>query len=207
MEKHKISGNLRSKMVDWLLEVCKSFGFNEMTFFLTLNLMDRYFGQEDQLFFCLQIKKYFVFYIFRVLEPKDMHLIGVTCLFIALKIEEPVPLKLSILVKKMAHSKITVKEVQDKEMIILEKLQFNLFWPTIHHFVEETITKLKLSDYLDEDIFGLLVKLLNYNETMVIYEYSLLTRYKYSLMAACVILVSFKLLQKIVPDMNLGCFV
>lgn len=136
-----------------------------------------------------------------------MHLIGVTCLFIAMKIEEPVPLKLSILVNKIAYSKFTVSELQEKEMIILEKLQFKLFGPTIHHFVEQTITKLKLSDYLDENIFGLLVKLLNFNETMVIYEYSLLTRYKYSLMAACIILVSFKLLQKIVPEFNLGCYV
>lgn len=51
LEKHQISGKLRSKMVDWLLEVCKSFEFNEMTFFLALNLMDRYFYEEKQLFF------------------------------------------------------------------------------------------------------------------------------------------------------------
>lgn len=35
-------------MVDWLIEVYKSFDFSDVTFFLTLNLMDRYFAAESR---------------------------------------------------------------------------------------------------------------------------------------------------------------
>lgn len=48
LQNHKVSPKLRSKMVDWLIEVYRSFNFSDSTFFLTLNIMDRYFQKETK---------------------------------------------------------------------------------------------------------------------------------------------------------------
>ena len=39
---HDISVNIRSKLVDWIYKVIKIIRFEEKTFFLTIELIDRY---------------------------------------------------------------------------------------------------------------------------------------------------------------------
>lgn len=43
MENHKINGIYRAKMVDWMVEVMTAFKCADQTFFLAVNIMDRYF--------------------------------------------------------------------------------------------------------------------------------------------------------------------
>jgi len=43
LAKHKITENLRARMVDWMVEVLINFKSNDQTFFLSVNLLDRYF--------------------------------------------------------------------------------------------------------------------------------------------------------------------
>ena len=64
-------------MVDWMVEVLTNFRCDEQTFFLSISLMDRYFK------WCAKAKKL-----------DDLHLIGVTSMFIASKYEDIYPLKM-----------------------------------------------------------------------------------------------------------------
>jgi hypothetical protein len=86
--RHEISSSLRSKMVDWMIEVLSSYKMTEETFFKSVFVMDSYMKK-------CRTK----------LEVKDLHLVGVAAMFIASKYEEIHPLKLEVLYDKIARKK------------------------------------------------------------------------------------------------------
>ncbi len=87
--RHKIDKDIRTKMVDWMIEVLSSFNCDHNTFFVSVNLMDSFLTKTKNQY-----------------QSKDIHLIGVTCMLIASKMEEILPFKISTVVEKMTHSKI-----------------------------------------------------------------------------------------------------
>ena len=42
LARHKITPTLRARMVDWMIEVLTNFKCEDQTFFLAVNLLDRY---------------------------------------------------------------------------------------------------------------------------------------------------------------------
>lgn len=62
-------------MIDWMIEVLSAFNCDENTFFVAINLMDEYL---------LKTKK--------IITSNDIHLIGITCMLIASKMEEIIPM-------------------------------------------------------------------------------------------------------------------
>lgn len=77
-----------------MIEVLSSFGCTSNTFFVSVDIMDTY----------LSLTK-------NTLETKDIHLIGVTSMLMASKLEEVVPFKVSTAVEKMAHGKLSAEDV------------------------------------------------------------------------------------------------
>lgn len=45
---HKITANLRARMVDWMIEVLTNFKCEDQTFFLAINLLDRYLKNKKE---------------------------------------------------------------------------------------------------------------------------------------------------------------
>ena len=88
LSSHSITATLRSKMVDWMIEVLSSYKMTEETFFRSVYLMDAFMKKSP-----------------RKLEIKDLHLVGVTAMFSAAKYEEIHPLKLSVIYDKIARKK------------------------------------------------------------------------------------------------------
>jgi hypothetical protein len=43
LETHKITPLLRSRMVDWMIEVMTNFRCDDQSFFIAISMMDRYF--------------------------------------------------------------------------------------------------------------------------------------------------------------------
>jgi len=58
-------------MVDWMIEVLTNFKCEDQTFFLAISLLDRYLKGSP-----------------KPQEIADLHLMGVTCMFIASKYED-----------------------------------------------------------------------------------------------------------------------
>jgi len=77
-------------MVDWIAEVLHTFKASNQTFFLAVDIMDRYFKQ------CAGPMK-----------SADLHLVGVISMFIASKYEDVVPILMKTLVNKIGHGKFT----------------------------------------------------------------------------------------------------
>lgn len=93
LEKTTISHAYRAKMIDWMVEVLSAFKCGENTFFMTVSLMDRFFKASPGL------------------ESRKLHLVGISCMFIASKYEDIYPLMMKTMVNKIAHNKYNEDEI------------------------------------------------------------------------------------------------
>lgn len=141
LEQHKITERMRTRMIDWMIEVLTNYKCDDNSFFLAVNTMDRYFKAMEQM----------------QLQPAELHLIGVTAMFMASKFEDIYPLRLRIVHEKIAHKKLSTNEIKNKETDICEKLEFILGKPTQWEFINNFI----------EDIFYTKVNNFQVNDKML----------------------------------------
>ena len=78
LEGHHISREFRTKMTDWMVEVCTSFKCCPRTYFLAVTLFDKYMVA------CHKQG--------RVLTNADIHYMGITSIYLASKFEDVFPL-------------------------------------------------------------------------------------------------------------------
>ena len=109
LQNHKINAEIRARMVDWMIEVLSSFNCTTNTFFVALDIMDNYMAKTQK---CLGVK--------------DIHILGVTSMLLASKMEEIIPFKVSTVVDKMTHGKISKSEIVNMEMDVIMTLDFKL---------------------------------------------------------------------------------
>ncbi len=82
-------------MVDWMLEVLKTFDCSDETYFLSVALLDRYLGESAKRG--------------RIVTDDDVHLLGVACMLIASKFEDTTALTLDLVIAKVGHYSFTKK--------------------------------------------------------------------------------------------------
>jgi G2/mitotic-specific cyclin 3/4 len=88
--RHDITWDYRTKMVDWMVEVCTSFKTSERAYFLSVSLFDNYLRRISQ-----------------KVENKDIHLIGLGCMYLGSKYEDVNPLLSKTVADKIAHKAFT----------------------------------------------------------------------------------------------------
>ena len=101
MSKHEINPLIRTKMVNWMLEVLNSFNSNEETIFCAVKLMDKYIWKTQD-----------------KLKSEDIHLIGLVCMYLASKTYDIVPIQMKSLIHTVGHDtfdKSIIIPVRDKE--------------------------------------------------------------------------------------------
>ena len=131
-------------MVDWMFEVIRAFKMSEQTFFLSVQYLDR-----------------FVCTISRKLDISELHLIGITCMFVASKYEDITPLYLKTMVKKVGHNKIQGKEILDLEKEICTTLKWRFSSvPTVLEFLESYSSNNRFKDHPDLGSIQILSKCL-----------------------------------------------
>ena len=215
LNNHKITERMRTRMVDWMIEVLSNYHCDESTYFESINLMDRYFKQ-------CEIKH-------QILLPAELHLIGVTSMFIASKYQDIYPLRLKIVQDKIAHNKLTCQEIKNKEDEMMRYLNYNIGLPTMWDFItiflEEIFyincnhhqikNKILLENYFEDKLSDDDVKLGNiinkkYTKNMLnllkyvciylgkmnCHDYNLMQK-KPSLLAASTIFVAIKICEQI----------
>ena len=116
--RHKITPALRARMIDWMIEVLTNFKCDDQTFFLAVSLMDRYFKSKPE-----------------TREISDLHIIGVTCMFIASKYEDIYPLKMKMVHEKIAHQKLAIEDIKTLELDILKTVNYMIPAPTVLDFM------------------------------------------------------------------------
>ena len=105
-------------MIDWNIEVLTNFKCDDQTFFLAVSLMDRYFKNKVE-----------------IREISDLHIIGVTCMFIASKYEDIYPLKMKMVYEKIAHQKLAIEDIKSLELDILQVINYQIPAPTVLDFL------------------------------------------------------------------------
>jgi len=135
---HKITERMRSKMIDWIIEVLILYNCDENTFFIAINLMDRYFK----------------FYTIKNLKSEDLHLVGVTAMFMASKYQDIYPLRLKLLKENIAYNKFTMDQIKNKEIEISNILNYQITLPTQWEFINLYLQEIFINnhnDFLIED--------------------------------------------------------
>lgn len=94
-------------MLDWMVEVTSSYKFTPKTYFSSACLMDRYFKAEEER-----------------LPITQLHIIGVTSMLIATKMDEVYPLKIKTVYEKIVHKKIEKRDLVEMEARMVQKLGF-----------------------------------------------------------------------------------
>lgn len=103
--------------------------------------MDRYFDTKNR-----QNKS---------LELQELHITGITCMFMASKYEDIYPLLLKTVFNKIAHKKISIEAIRSKEMDILRELGFKLGVPTPLEFLDRYINEI-LFNHSDKEFIHLM---------------------------------------------------
>ena len=84
---HKISPEIRTKMVDWMIEVISVYKSETETLFLSVAIMDLFINRWPN-----------------TIRSDEIHIIGMTSMFIASKFEDLLPIRMSSLVSKIGHN-------------------------------------------------------------------------------------------------------
>ena len=165
-----------------------SFNCTPNTYFVAIDIMDTYLQRTS-----------------RTLETKDIHLIGVTCMLLASKMEEIIPFKVSTVVEKMTHGKMKAKEVVECELDILATLNFKLLeTPSIFVFVEFLLVKLGFHDHEQSEDVN---KVVTYITKMLMHDYGLISKYPLKYLAASCIYICFKIIEQVNRDFKTKSFV
>lgn len=126
LSRHKVTERMRCRMVDWMIEVLTNYKCEDNTFFIAVNIMDKFFK-------CLEKT--------RILQPAELHLIGVTSMFIASKYQDIYPLRLKTVHEKIAHRKLSTHDIKSKEEEITKCLNYIIGkasqWDFICSFIED----------------------------------------------------------------------
>ena len=106
-------------MVDWMIEVLTNFKCDDQTYFLSVAMMDRYFKG------CKEPKK-----------VSELHIIGVTAMFLGSKYEDIYPLKMKTVHEKIVHERISIQAIKALEMDMLRTFSYKIHAPTVLDFLK-----------------------------------------------------------------------
>jgi len=102
-----LQSRMRSILMDWLSEVCEVYRLNRDTYYLCIDFIDRYLSFQSDV------------------PKQQLQLLGITCLFIAAKIEEIYPPKMSEFAY-VTDGACEEPEITTKELIVLKALNWEL---------------------------------------------------------------------------------
>ncbi|XP_020808217.1 G2/mitotic-specific cyclin-A-like [Drosophila serrata] len=116
----------RSKVINWMVKICKKYNLNTETLHLAVGYLDRYLT--------LQVKE---------VKKSSLRLVGGTALYIASKYQQNVD-SFSFL----TEDNYTKKQVLDMENIMLHTLSHNLFTPTSCCFINAYLVLFEMPNKL-----------------------------------------------------------
>lgn len=108
---------MRAYLIDWLTELHLKFKLWPETLYVCVGIIDKFLLKEKDF------------------KKKDLQCLGVTSLHIAGKYEEIYPPELKHLIR-VTDNAITKDQVLKLEFTMLQKLDFNLTFPSIYRFME-----------------------------------------------------------------------
>ena len=115
---HYFGAEVRRKLVDWVVEVLHIFKSSERTLFLCCKLVDICICRGEGLM------------------PRDLHLLGVSAMFISSKYEDLKPLSLTDIYYRVVHKKFSKALILEMERKILKCVEYSVYIPTLYDHLE-----------------------------------------------------------------------
>lgn len=156
-----ITHNMRSILVDWLVEVGEEYKLSSQTLFLTVNYIDRLLGLVS-------------------VNRNKLQLLGITCMLVGAKYEEIYPPSIDEFVY-ISDNTYSRREVLSMESVLLTSLQFNLAAPTPWEFTRRFCSAGNIDDK---------VKHLSFFLTELIMLYPAYLKHRPSILAAASIFLA-----------------
>lgn len=113
LSRHNLSSGIRTKMVDWMLEVFNIFEFSNESFFSSVYILDSYIAKTS-----------------KVLENKDIHLLGMVCMLMSTKFDETHHIKTEFLYENIGHKNFSKESIKEKEREVIETLKCKVYTKT-----------------------------------------------------------------------------
>ncbi|KAI3769923.1 hypothetical protein L6452_01037 [Arctium lappa] len=127
----------RKEAVDWILKVKAHYGFLPLTAILAINYLDRFLSSLH----------------FQKDKPWMIHLVAVSCLSLAAKVEETqVPLLLDLQVEDSKFL-FEAKNIQKMELLVMSTLKWRMNPVTPISFLDHIVRRLGLTNHLHWDFF------------------------------------------------------
>lgn len=173
-----INANMRSVLIDWLVEVSEEYKLVPDTLYLTVSYIDRFLSAN-------------------VVNRQRLQLLGVSCMLVASKYEEicAPPVEEFCYITDNTYKK---EEVLEMEISVLNRLQYDLTTPTTKTFLRRFIRAAQASckvSSLHLEFMG------NYLAELTLVEYDFL-KYLPSLIAAAAVFVARMTLDPMVHPWN-----
>lgn len=111
-----LQARMRSILLDWLNEVSEVYRLHRETYYLSVDFIDRYLSINEDI------------------PKQQLQLLGITCLFIASKMEEIYPPKLSEFAY-VTDGACSEGEITIKELVVLKALNWDLYPMTINNWL------------------------------------------------------------------------
>lgn len=185
LKKSEITPKLRSKIMDWMVEVLKLYNQREETIYRSFYILDLY----------LQKKKININYL---------HLIGTACIFIASKNEEVNFLPTQIILDKICYNKFTKKDLLAAELDILNTINFRVNFPSIYDILTCTFNLLDISD---NKIKGFLKNSCLLITKMCLFSDVMCKRFTLNYIAGLSVILVLKLIENLHPGRNFDKFI
>ena len=125
----EIQPYMRRVVATWMFEVTEEQCCEEEVFTLSMNYLDRFLS-------VMSIRK------------THLQLLGTACMFLASKLKETIPLTAEKLVIYTDHS-ITLEGLLNWEILILNKLRWDISAVTPNEFLDQLLTRLKVPKEID----------------------------------------------------------
>merc|ERR1712137_165185 len=122
------------QLIDWIINVLSAYNCKERTFFLTVNIIDRYLKSAS--------KSY---------KSEDIHLIGVTAMYMAMKYEEIYPISLNKVVGKICFDQLSHDDIRNKEIQIFSSLNYSITGPNHYDLLLTAFNIAKSNDFLTNE--------------------------------------------------------
>jgi len=165
----------RSKMCQWCYTVVEYYNFNRETAEISMSCFDRFLATS-------QGRDY-------LLDQYDFQLASITCLYIAIKVHEPIELGMKTICE-LSRGKYDVAQISRMEKEILISLQWKVNPPTIESFAQHYLMLLPSS--LPAPARDLLLDATQYLSELSTVDYDLFISYKPSIIGLAIIEYALK---------------